>query len=173
MSLDFFEEFITYLKPEQRVLDLGAGKGEQALRMAELGCQVVAVDRNPGTLTHPNITWRIQTIGDWVQNSGDAKFDAVLMKNVLQFITRDWVTTTLFPTLMPLLNPGAVIGIETFYQPPEPPFAISSCWTADELVTLLNNFCAILQKQQTEKIGPDLRGTTRHFYLTQILAQKS
>ncbi len=169
---EFFTEFLALLTPGRSVLDLGAGSGRQALAMAERGCRVWAVDRQAGNVAHDRIVWQAARIEEWLQKPAEVAFDAVLMGNVIQFFPREWVAATLVPELVKRTAERAVVGVRTFFQPPEPKFDRElTYWSASELVALFPNWECVYQNQES-KASPDMKGMNRLFHTSSIIIRK-
>ena len=83
-----------------------------------------------------------------------------------------------FPWIDKHLAKGGIIGIETFYQEPEPAFVhpIPSLWTLNELTSFLMTETKLYAKElyarQYENIGFDMNGQTRKFFISSLIAQK-
>ncbi len=172
-SRKFITEVLKFLKPEDTVLDLGAGLGKQAERFAETGALVTAVDKR----TNPkvkNIIWHKIPVEDFISNENNKqKYQIIFSQNLLQFLNKEWVFSELLPWLNNHLEPGGIIAIKTFYQQSEPAFPepLSSLYNADELQNFFNDYKVIL-KNQEEIIDSDMKGKIRKFFLTKLIVQK-
>lgn len=172
---NFFGPFLARIAPGNYVLDLGAGQGTQAQWMARRGACVTAVDKKlpPGELA--GVEWIQSSIEDWFARlSAEARFDAILAKNVFQFLNRDWVLRQLLPDLVSRLKPGGIMGVETFYQPPEPAFewlAESSHYTLVDLSSFFFNWKVLSKQQQPVKMR-GIDGKKRKFFLTDLIVQR-
>ncbi|HLB66620.1 MAG TPA: class I SAM-dependent methyltransferase [Candidatus Saccharimonadales bacterium] len=166
---DFLTQFFSLIKPNQNVLDLGAGSGKHALAMAERGCRVWAVDKKEGNVKHDLITWQISSIQDWIKKSSALKFDVVLMNNLIQFLSKEFVKEELIPVLVKRTLDSSVIGIRTFFKPPAPPFdSVLSYWTISELQDLFPDW-QCMYKNEVSETKPDMLGESRLFHLTSII----
>ncbi len=93
------------------VLDLACGRGRHSRWLADRGCRVTAVDRDPAALAalelHPGVTacaLDLESGAAWPWS--DASFDAIVVTNYLFRPT--------FDRLGALLRPGGVLIYETF-----------------------------------------------------------
>jgi SAM-dependent methyltransferase len=87
----YHDFFVERIHSDERVLDVGCGKGELAYDVAErAGATVVAIDRAAWALefarthfTHPRVTY-VQS--DALAYEADGAFDAAILSNVLEHI---------------------------------------------------------------------------------------
>ena len=103
------------LRPGSRVIDLACGAGRHSLAAAALGCDVVAVDRDPAKLAiareraaaaRLSVEWReVDLEGSWPEFGS---FDAVLVFNYLDRAN--------VPRIVELVAPGGKLMMETFLQ---------------------------------------------------------
>ena len=170
---DVSDYLLALLPPKSRLLDLGAGpKALQSVRFAAAGHRVVAIDQNPAQIDIVNFDWRTADIGDWLQRAaGNELFDAVLARNSLQFNAADRVTKIIAPCIDSVLKPGGLVAMQSFFQPPDPPFApdrIMSYWKAEKLVDLFQGY-DIISARDVVTNRPDMRGVMRRFSLSEAL----
>jgi len=89
----YHDFFVERVRPGERVLDVGCGKGELAHDLAErAGATVVGIDVNPWSLAfareqmaHPQVTYVEADVWDFAP---DEPFDVVVMSNVLEHVER-------------------------------------------------------------------------------------
>jgi len=89
----YHDFFVERVRPDERVLDVGCGKGELALDLAErAGARVVGVDVSPRYLAfarersaHPNVEYVEADVLTW--RPGEP-FDVVVLSNVLEHVER-------------------------------------------------------------------------------------
>ena len=170
----FLPTFFAAIRPGMTALDLGAGPGNQTLRMAELGARVFAVDRTFEAVQHANVVWRKMQIQDWIAGEGSKlAFDAVLARNVFPFIDKAYVQQTLVPALVKSMPSGAIFAVSAFFQDPEPPFPspLLSLWTLDELAAMFPGWQA-LHSWTGSFDGPDMQGATRRFHACEVIMKK-
>jgi len=76
-----------YARPGARAADLGAGPGAMSQRLGELGCAVVAVDRDPDVYkgAHPFVTLDFNEPG-FAAQLGIAKFELVVAIEVIEHV---------------------------------------------------------------------------------------
>jgi SAM-dependent methyltransferase len=87
----YHDFFVERIRPDERVLDVGCGKGELAYDLAErAGATVIAIDASPWMLefararfTHPRVTY-VQA--DAVAYVPDQPVDVAVLSNVLEHI---------------------------------------------------------------------------------------
>ncbi len=173
-SMNFTDTALSLLKPGDAVLDLGAGAGSFAAECVDRQANVTAVDRRQPVEQHPDIDWRIMDVRGFIEGLKDTDmYRLIHSRNLIQFLDMDWSKRVLFPTLQKHLLPGGMIGIQTFYQDPEPTFErpISSRYTAADLEVLLQPM-EVIDAKMFRHAGPDMRGVPRIFFITTIIARK-
>ena len=87
----YHDFFVERIRPGERVLDVGCGKGELAYDVAERsGATVVAIDRAAWALefarshfAHPRVTY---VESDALEYEADGSFDAAILSNVLEHV---------------------------------------------------------------------------------------
>lgn len=169
-------ELFPFLKPNDEVLDLGAGLGKQAKFFAENGCKVTAVDANSKVeFKDLSIDWHLATIEDFISQSEyqNEKWSLIFSQNLLQFLEKDFVLNNLVPWIENHLVLGGLVAIRTFYQNPEPPFPkpLVSLYQLNELMEMFSGWQVILGKQ-FDQIGPSLDGSTRRFFCIDFIIKK-
>jgi SAM-dependent methyltransferase len=112
--------------PVTRILDLGCGTGEHALRLADLGYRVTGVDRSPSMLQRARAKAQARSTGadlrfeqgDMVDYRDADSFDAVLMLfAVIGYqIDNDALRAT-FDTVRRNLRPGGLLILDCWYGP--------------------------------------------------------
>lgn len=111
-----------HLTPHASILDLGAGRGENSIYLAEKGHEVTAVDILKAGLSRlrryaskHNMSIRTLT-GDFTDNNLlrqlDRKYDVIVMTNSLKFLMPEQVDKTL-NYFMNLTAPGGHHAVET------------------------------------------------------------
>ncbi len=170
---DFTKQFISRQSPGDRVLDLGAGKGNQAKALLRRGCFVVAIDRLAAPAELPGLYWQQMDIKEALAKPLDHKYNGVLMNNVIQFLPQQWIKNIMIPNLIRSLEPGAMVSITTFYRPPLPAFKRphTSYWTVDELKLLFPDFECLDSKQGVRLSLGDFHKVPRLFRLASVLLQ--
>lgn len=174
IGVTFQDLFLESLPANGLVVDLGSGIGKYATQMAEHGHQVIAVDQKPYPVEYPGVKFVTSSIQDWLNNlSADFKASAYLLRNVIQFMDKDYVTQTLFQQVASHLQTGGVIGIVTFTKQPEPAFdpPHKHHYNASEILDAFNGWDVVLA-EEVEEDKPDMGGTQRHFYLTRLILRK-
>ena len=163
-------EFIHHLRPNSTVVDLGSGPGQYSKKLLDHGHQVIAVDKKI-VLDTPGIDFRHQTIQDFITNlPPDFKADGWLLKNVIQFIDKEYILNTLIPTLKAHTNPNGVIAIETFFKDPEPAFdrPFTSYFYLYELTPLFSDWNTLYKQEEMDEHS-DMNGTIRNFAVTTLV----
>ncbi|HTM67797.1 MAG TPA: methyltransferase domain-containing protein [Candidatus Binatia bacterium] len=171
---EFLPKFFALVRPGMVALDLGAGPGQQTLRMAELGARVYAIDRSFEPVVQPGVLWRKATIEEWLPGEGSrVAFDAVLARNVIPFMEKDYVCTTLVPAIAAKMPSGGVFAVSAFFQDPEPPFPrhLLSLWTLDELLALFPGW-ETLHAWSGSSEGPDMQGAVRRYHISEVIMKK-
>lgn len=173
-SNNFIQKLLLCITPNSRVLDLGAGGGKYAEKFARLGARVVAVDRKKPTMQHPLVEWRSMLIEDFLPTLTPTEtFNLILLHNIIQFLNKKWVISTLIPQLKAHLRADGILAIRTFYQEPSPPFEkpCTSFYLQSELLPLFLKW-ENLHVDMYDTDVPDMRGRIRHFYLTELMVRK-
>lgn len=102
----------TLIRSGGEVLDLACGHGRHARYLAERGCRVTAVDRDPAALAALATVPSVRTVQADLEGApwplGGAAFDGVVVTNYLH--------RPLFDALAASLAPGGVLIYETFMQ---------------------------------------------------------
>lgn len=107
---DWIERFAGLVSEDSRVLDVACGRGRHALFLAERGCRVDAVDRDPACVSafvdHPAVRFRAADIeiGPWPY--AGQLFDLI--------VVTDYLHRPLLPILRDGLADGGLLLIETF-----------------------------------------------------------
>jgi ubiquinone/menaquinone biosynthesis C-methylase UbiE len=106
------------IRPGQRVLDVAAGTGNVALRAAEVGAEVVAVDLTPENLAAGRreaeargltIAW-VEADAGWLP-FGDSEFDAVTSSVGVMFAADHGAAAR---ELLRVCRPGGTIGVISY-----------------------------------------------------------
>lgn len=102
--------FIALARPGARALDLAAGHGRHARLMAQAGCMVEAIDRDPAALASlaaiPGVRARQADLEGGPWPCAAAAYDLIVVTNYL------WRAR--LPDLLASLAPGGVLIYETF-----------------------------------------------------------
>ena len=171
--MTFIDRVIKYIRPNFKILDLGAGQGEQARLFAKVksGVQVVAVDLKEPPKLFNNINWITQDVREYLAET-DEKFDLIVLKNILQFLPKEYVLNQLPDVLKNHLKPDSIIAIQTFLKNPEPSFKkpAESLYFLEELREKFKDMSVIHEDQLTTD-GKDMEGQMRKFYLTEIIVK--
>lgn len=174
-SNNLIQKLLAYIKPNSRVLDLGAGGGRYAEKFAHMGAYVVAVDRREKPIMqHPLIDWRSIDIEDFLPTLTPSElFDIIVMQNSIQFLDKQWVISVLIPQLKEHLKLDGVLAIKTFYREPSPPFKkpCTAYYSMNELLSLFYKW-EHLHADSYETDALDMRGEIRHFYLVELIIKK-
>jgi 2-polyprenyl-3-methyl-5-hydroxy-6-metoxy-1,4-benzoquinol methylase len=101
------------IRPGQRVVDLACGEGRHSVAAAELGAQVLGIDRDRVTLARGRaaaggltVQWmELNLEGEWPELG---VFDAVLLFNYLDRAN--------MPRILQLVAPGGLLIMETFLE---------------------------------------------------------
>ena len=107
----YHDFFVERIRPGERVLDVGCGKGELALDLAQrAGARVVGVDFSRRYLAfarersaHPNVEYVEADVSSWLPAE---RFDVVVLSNVLEHVDR---RVELLRTLVEAARPDRVL----------------------------------------------------------------
>lgn len=168
----FVNAFADFIKKGHKVLDLGSDLGIYCDIFVERGASVIAVDIEKYQHLNNAVDFRFQSVESFVETN-TADYDLIFMRNILQFLDKEWVFEILFPWLYKQTTREGVIGIKTFYQEPDPPFmhSIRSTFSSEELIYQLPLWHEVYVKEY-EHDGPDLAGEMRHFFITDLIMKK-
>jgi SAM-dependent methyltransferase len=170
---NFVEETLEFAPSKGRVVDLGAGAGEQLRRFRERGYDGIGVDLHRPELVPAGIVWEQVDVRTWLDRlaPGD-KFEVIFTRALLPFLEKPWVLERLLPELVDHLAPGGVLAIQTFSKPPSPPFEGSSLayFSALELVAKLSHLDIPVQ-DQFEDHGPTTDGVVRDLWFTRVIVR--
>ncbi len=127
----FISTFRDSIGHESVVLDIGAGSGGAAYRMAQQGAQVDAVSLETlhPDCEHPRLRFRQARIETWLTEADDRHYTHVNMCQILQFLESRFVTGNLETWLWNHTSAGSTLHIQTFHRLPQG-------WTSDQLMTL-------------------------------------
>lgn len=96
-----------------RVLDIGCGVGTWAVRLSELGCEVVGVDVSPVmiemAMASANVVYRVGTAQDLDFSTGT--FDLIISVTVLQHIVDDKELSRALRSLWRVLKDGGCAAV--------------------------------------------------------------
>lgn len=113
----------TYLKPGMRALDLGAGTGKHAMQFLDKGAVVTAVEPISQLERPVGINWYAVSVETFVETCPvDARFDLIFVQNLLHFLPKPWVISTLLPWIGRHTAPGGLVAIRAFTTLPIPPY---------------------------------------------------
>lgn len=174
MSTHNFLDIITeHIQQGNTILDLGSGDGTFARKFAEHGAIVIAIDAKYCPPNEDSITFQKESVEDFVAKKEVQQYDLVFMRNIVQFLEKNWVFETLFPWLDEHVKVHGIVGIETFYHDPKPPFdhPMRSLYTTKELTQYFVTWQELYAKEYDED-NLDLRGALRHFYISDLIVKK-
>ncbi len=173
--MTFAETTLHYVQPGSRVLDLGAGNGWFARQAVERGAVVTAVDLKDAPQELSGLRWIKQDVVSFVANwPTQESYDIIFSRNLIQFLSGEWVKKSFFPTALQHLDPHGIFALQTFFQDPEPSFErpLISRYTAEALQENLSSL-KITHLRQFNENAPDMKGIPRTFFITNCIAQKS
>jgi SAM-dependent methyltransferase len=109
----FLLETKGYIKSGDRVLELGCGAGQDTISIAEMGCQVVALDINidlarklyESKRIKGDITYEEADISEGIDSSAYGKFDVVYANLSLHYFKQNQ-TIKIFNDIYDILKPG-------------------------------------------------------------------
>lgn len=117
----------TRLVPHARVLDAGCGTGRVAIRLAEMGFDVVGVDADESMLAvareeAPELTWVQADLAALPVDVTGRRFELVVLAGNVVPLLAEGTLTTVLDVLAALLDPGALLvagfGLDPAHLPP-------------------------------------------------------
>src|SRR3989344_8431123 len=169
-SEDFTKVFLEQIQPGDAILDLGAGTGAFSQTFMEHGAVVTAVDvRMPDGLGDAIVSKKM-SVQDFVAKAMDEQYEAFFLRNIIQFLDKQWVFETLLPWLTSHVRTGGHIAIQTFYAEPVPPFdrQMTSLFVIEELAAAFPTWPE-LYRASGEHEGPDMAGNIRRFFTASLI----
>lgn len=110
----YAEEINDQIPANSTILELGCGEGNDSIYFAEQGHMILATDfsdvaigQNSKRWTHPNLTFKVQDIGQHFQFD-DASFDVVYARLSLHYFT-DETTKNIFREIARVLRPDGML----------------------------------------------------------------
>ncbi len=168
------EKLLPYIKHGGKVLDLGCGKGAKTKKLFQKSGYVTAVDKKITKTKSRGILWICMDIQEYIKVvRKDKCFDVIFMHNVIQFLPKRYIHSTLIPWLRQHVAHGGMVAIRTFYRDPDPPFThpLASYHTLDELRRYFPGWKVIHQKQF--KIDSnDMQNFERRFFVSDLIMRK-
>jgi cyclopropane fatty-acyl-phospholipid synthase-like methyltransferase len=171
-SKEFTKQFLFQIQPGWKIIDVGAGNGHFSRLFVERGAIVTAIEPSSKIAEEESIQVIRTNVEDFIRTDV-GKYDAVFIRNVIQFLSKDWVYRALFPWIDTHLVVNGLIGVETFFKEPSPPFenSIKSLYGLKELADEFPGW-QILLKDEYEHYDSDMRGKKRLFYATDLIMRK-
>ncbi len=162
----FKKRVLSLVEPSSRVLDLGAGNCTFARAAEAYGAIVAAVDQR--VPAQPSSNFLHLTIEEWALLRPET-YDLICSFNLIQFLEKSWVLTTLLPRCIAQLAPNGRLVIQTFTSPPSPAFDIVSAYTVEDFLRLGLRVEHINSYTETSE---GLDGTIRTFHLCDFIGLK-
>jgi 2-polyprenyl-3-methyl-5-hydroxy-6-metoxy-1,4-benzoquinol methylase len=171
---NFTNTFLSYIKPNNQVLDLGAGEGKFTQMFLNYGAIVTAVDMQPPVFHDNRLTVKKMEIKSFCASEKNKCYDLIFARNVIQFLDKNWVFETLIPWIEDHLAQRGIVAIKTFYQNPEPPFnrSINSLYTLKDLNLYFMAWKELYAKEYS-CLGFDMSGQKRKFFVSSLIVQKN
>lgn len=169
---NFTDHVLDVINPGDSVLDIGGGDGKFAKMFIDRGARVTIVDPKAIASTAEQSIVETKTIEAYCREIHSEKYDAMFLRNVIQFLDRTWVFESLIPWMKEHLTERGIIAIKTFYQNPEPPFArpVTSTYSLIELQRQFLAWTELLGEQYVHQ-GSDMLGQLRKFFSVDIIAR--
>lgn len=174
MAKRFFGQVLEAVLPTHTAVELGAGDGWTASRLASNGAKVIAVDKKTKPEGLPSdVEWHEEGIDAWLAGlAKDFKADAFVLKNGIKFLEKPWVTETLLPEVVARTNSGGIVAIETYRQEPAPSYrGIKSLFDVTELKAAFPGW-EILREEEATEHTTETAKTKRAFFLSRLIARK-
>ncbi|MEK7584489.1 MAG: methyltransferase domain-containing protein [Patescibacteria group bacterium] len=171
---EFTKVFLEQIRRGDTVLDLGTGSGEFSQMFADRGARVTAVDvRMPDDLDDAIVPKKM-SVQDFIAETKDEQYDEIFLRNIIQFLDKQWVLDSLVPWLQDHVRAGGVVGIQTFYEEPRPPFdhPRKSLYSLEELAVAFPTWPE-LYREEREREGPDMEGNIRRFFIASLIVKKT
>lgn len=105
-------DILRFKQPPGRALDIGCGKGEVSLLLAQAGFECTGIDMKERLITylqqqHPSVTWR-RAMTNELDGDGE-RFDVITLYHVLEHVPKP---VDCLKNIKRLAKPGALIVVE-------------------------------------------------------------
>lgn len=169
---NFTDHVLDAIHPGDSVLDIGGGDGKFAKMFIECGAHVTIVDPKAIASTAEQSFVETKTIEAYCREVHSEKYDAMFLRNVIQFLDRTWVYESLIPWMKEHLAEHGIIAVKTFYQNPEPPFArpVASVYSLTELQQQFPTWTELVGRQYAHQ-GSDMHGQMRKFFTVDVIVR--
>lgn len=174
MAKRFFGQVLEAVLPTHTAVELGAGDGWTASRLASNGAKVIAVDKKtkPEGLP-PDVEWREEAIDKWLAGlATNFKADAFFVKDAIRFHEKPWVAETLLPALAERTNSGGIVAVQTYRQEPAPSYRGIKCLLSPAELKAAFPGWEILREEEVTEHAPETAKTKRAFFLSRFIARK-
>lgn len=170
-------ESLKLLSKPGKALDLGCGKGNDAIALAERGFHVTAVDKNTEDIQRNKGTIDIDVVNSDIKNFTFEKgeYDLAIAKNSLPFISpKDMVYETI-RKLSDSLVSGGILYI-TLFGPKDGWAKEKQNMTFinyDEATAFMNSLdLSPIHRLTEEGLGPLMTGEIKYWHIHRLLYQK-
>ncbi|MBT4649095.1 hypothetical protein HOC14_02080 [bacterium] len=175
MDQNFNNTFLKYVKPDNKILDIGSGEGNFTQMFLERGAIVTTVDTKSSSLQdNTRLTIKEMKIEDFCATEVNTQYNLIFIRNIIQFLDKNWVLEIFFPWISEHITNNGIVAIETFYKDPEPLFInlMQSLYSLKELNSYFMTWKEIYSKEYSH-VSLDMDGKTRKFFTSSLIVQKT